>query len=539
MKKNTLLRGVLTGSFGIFVSKFLGLLYIIPLNYLAGENNISFYSIAYTYYGMLLNICSAGIPFALASMVAKYAAKNDYQTIKLVRKIATSIILALSFLVLVFFIILVPLNSKYLLGANSNAQDIKYLQISFLLLSSAIILVPFLSTIRGYYQGLKEMGIYAFSQTIEQLVRVLMIVILGFIFVKILNFPNIFSIYSAIFAATLGAFASIIYIYYKTNKINKEIELKTVNSSKTTILTKDVIKELFEIGLPFIGVSFLTMIGPIINSNFFIRYATSVGVDYTTAKLVLGIYQVNVSKITAIPTVLTIGYSAGLVPYLTEVYEQGNSNLLKQYIYDILNSINYIIVPLALMFLLLSKPIYYLFYGSTNILLGSEILFYSSILIYIDTLSPIITSIMITLKMRKNTIILMIISGIVKFISFFILIKYFGYNGIIYSSFLSIFTTFILGLYLLKIKFNLEYTKIVVNFLKVLFSSITINAIFVLLKFIGFDFNYTNRFTIFLQLAVYGILGILIYIFCGEILNINQDIFKKSFKELIIEIKNK
>ena len=59
-KKQSLLIGALTSSFGIFVSKLLGLFYVVPLNSIAGEGNMVFYSITYTYYDILLKICSAG-----------------------------------------------------------------------------------------------------------------------------------------------------------------------------------------------------------------------------------------------------------------------------------------------------------------------------------------------------------------------------------------------------------------------------------------------------------------------------------------------
>ena len=75
--KQSLLIGALTSSFGVFVSKLIGLLYYSPLSSFAGEANMSFYSIAYTYYDLLLKISSAGLPFAIASMVARYYARED------------------------------------------------------------------------------------------------------------------------------------------------------------------------------------------------------------------------------------------------------------------------------------------------------------------------------------------------------------------------------------------------------------------------------------------------------------------------------
>ena len=42
--KKSILIGALTSSFGVFISKILGLLYYSPLCSLAGESNMAFYS---------------------------------------------------------------------------------------------------------------------------------------------------------------------------------------------------------------------------------------------------------------------------------------------------------------------------------------------------------------------------------------------------------------------------------------------------------------------------------------------------------------
>lgn len=60
-------------------------------------------------------------------------------------------------------------------------------------------------------------------------------------------------------------------------------------------------------------------------------------------KVVLGIYQVNVSKIISIPTVITIGYSTGLVPYLSGAYARNDFDAIKKHILEIIDSINFII----------------------------------------------------------------------------------------------------------------------------------------------------------------------------------------------------
>ena len=231
-KKQSLLMGALAGSFGIFVSKLLGLFYVVPLNSLAGESNMAFYSITYTYYDLLLKICSAGIPFAIAALVAKYLSRDDYKTVLLIKKLGASFSLALSFIVAIVFLLISSPLASAVLGSEASASDIKALNDLFYILSLALILVPFLSALRGYYQGLKLMKEYAASQVIEQLVRVSGIIILGFICVSILHLDSIYAIYMAIFSAALGALFAIIYVLRSAKDTDKEITLKAQSATK-------------------------------------------------------------------------------------------------------------------------------------------------------------------------------------------------------------------------------------------------------------------------------------------------------------------
>lgn len=532
MSKKTLLKGVLISSFGIFVSKFLGLFYVIPLNALAGEANISFYSIAYTFYGLILSVCNAGVPFAIASLVAKYIANDDYQTANLVKKVGASFVLGLSFIVAIFFLFSINYLSHYSLGKSATIQDIKYLQHCYLLLAIAIITVPFLSAFRGFYQGLKEMEIYTASEIIEQFVRVISIIILGYLFVRILNFPSIYAVYMAIFSASIGAIIALFFLFIQTRKVNKEFKEKLFISEKTSKTKKEIFKELIYLGLPFISASVLGTIGVLINTNFFIPFATSNGIDYETSKIILGIYQVNVSKIISIPTVLTIGYSTGLVPYLTEVYETKNYEGLKNHILEIIDSINFLIIPISFIFIRFAKPIYFIFFGDTNLSLGQSLLANEGLVIYFQTLSLIVSSILLTLRLKKQIIISLIISLFAKFIFFVALLKMIGYLGLNYSSLIYYAIPFIYGLFLISKIYGLNYKKSFYKALILILISFTMNAGYFFLQTIGFNFTYTKRIYDMFVLGIYGFVGLIIFILVSWNLNIPQNIFHKDFNDI-------
>ena len=103
--KQSFIRGSLTSSAGVFLSKLIGLFYIVPFRSIVGQANMTYYSVAYDYYTILLQICSAGIPFAVAAMISKYMNKEDYRTVVLVRRLSTLILMVSGFVMALLFML--------------------------------------------------------------------------------------------------------------------------------------------------------------------------------------------------------------------------------------------------------------------------------------------------------------------------------------------------------------------------------------------------------------------------------------------------
>ena len=389
--KQSLLIGALTSSFGIFVSKLLGLLYYSPLSAIAGESNMAFYSIVYTYYDLLLQISQAGIPFAIASLVAKYYAKGDYKTVLLVRKMGTSVVLGLSAATGFFLILMAGPLARQSLGISAPETDILNLKKMFYILTVAVIIVPLLSALRGYIIAAASLGAFA-----------------AYAFTRILSRSDV-------------------------AHVQKLAKAQENDAAKTQ---SEIIKEILFLGIPYVIISFLGTAGPLVNTTFFLDHMTKVngpGV-YEQAKLASGILQANIAKISNIPSVLAIGFGSGMVPYLSESLEERDNRKITRQINQILDTSIYILVPMIMVFIFFARDIYFIMYGNRNLDLGAKLFAVSNIQIFLGTIAPIFSSIMMSLKLRKDAIITLIISFIVKFITFFPLVGAFGAYGMIYSS---------------------------------------------------------------------------------------------------------
>ncbi len=523
-KNQSLMIAALTSSFGIFVSKALGLIYYSPLSSFAGEANMAFYSIAYTYYDLLLKISSAGIPFAIAALVSRYYAKQDYKTVLLIKKLGISIVMSLTFLVAIIFFIASPSLARQSMGSAATLEDIQHLQTIFSILLFAVILVPFLSAIRGYYQGLKRLDLYGSSQALEQFVRVFCIIFFGYLFVRIIKLDSIYAIYAAIGAAGVAALVTIIFFLFFTKEDDKHIN-ELVKSQQSPQMSKKVlISEIISLSVPYLLISFLGSLSALINSTFFMETATKAGMSVEQAKLEMGILLANCNKLSSIPQVLTLGFSSGLVPYLSESFEKQDVKTLNKQIISLIETAFFILIPTVIIFTFFARDIYFIMYGNSNLDVGTKLFRFYSLVTFTDTIAPILSSIMITLRLKKEATLTLLMSCVIKLISFFILVRLMGSNGMTLSTAISsLFVILVYG-FILKRKFNTKFSLTLRKTLFIIIASLIMVVPIYLLHGL-LQFAYTSRILDIVIMAVCGMLMISIYYFVSVKFGLPQVIF--------------
>ncbi len=535
--KQSFIAGSLTSSAGIFLSKAIGLFYVVPFTAIATENNMVFYTGAYNYYNILLQISSAGLPYAIAAVIAKYASRDDYRTVLLVRRLSTMILGVSGALMMLAFIVFSGSLSHAVLGPGATPVDLSQMRTCFIILSFALFLVPMLYSYRSFYQGLKDLKVYADSQVIEQMSRVFALLGLGALVVYIFHLPRIFAIYMAVLSTSIGALTAILYYVRYDHKHIGAIN-RTARAQKQESVEKGLIlKELLAFGIPYLVVSLLGNSQMLINTQFFISLNTSFGMPYETAKLLYGIIQMQCDKITSIPQVLGIGFSAGIVPYMTIALEKKDYKELQKNVRECLDTVLYIALPICFVMFVLARPVYFLMYGGANLDYGEDALRWSSFLGLATTITPICSSMMMTLHLRKQSIFYLFVGFIVKCVSFYPLIRYTGYSGAITSSVLCSAAIIYLCLAKISNKFDVNYTLTLKRMAKMFLCCLCMNGGFVVLRMIGFTFSETSRGIALLQMAVYGVIGVLIYAYTTYKMKLPQTIFHiNSFRDLFRRI---
>ncbi|MEG2685428.1 MAG: oligosaccharide flippase family protein, partial [Erysipelotrichaceae bacterium] len=498
-KKQSLILGGLLGSAGIFISKLIGIIYVIPFTALIGEGNLVYYSSAYRIYEYLINISLAGFPFAIATLVAKYSSYGDYKTSLLVRKLSIGIMSVLGFLSMALLILFATPCASALMPAEATPEALAITRNVLIIIALALFFVPVLSAIRGFYQGLKNMEIYALSQVLEQLSRVIFLLGAGALCVYVFNMDQIWAVYFAVLSTSISAILAIIHIKFYDKQRMPEI-LKLANQQEAIPNTnhKALLSEILRISMPYLIMAILGYSYSLLDTAFYSHaletyytnsetfatitqqislnfnnmvQATSsfiqpVGetINYTIAtaaaeysSTIFGISFLKVAKLIAIPMILSPGFSLAIIPYITTNLIKKDYKELRRNILDCVDSVLYLGTPICFCLFALAKPIYYFMYGGANLTLGTDILQWYTVDAFFGTITPIFSSLMMVLELRKENIINLVVSVILKLILVVPMLTWWSYSGAVISGIIAYVILIILDVIILKKKYQVSF----------------------------------------------------------------------------------
>lgn len=239
------------------ISKLLGAIYRIPYQNIVGDVGLAAYNMVYPLYSILLIIATAGFPLAISKIVAERLTLGDKNGAKRVLSTSVSVltITGILFFLLLFF------------GADFIARLMGNIELGIVIkgVSFALLIVPVMAGIRGYYQGHQYMIPTAYSQVVEQIVRVITILVLSYYAVS-----EGLGVYYAAAGATFGAFTGgifgilILLLFWRgTRKLTDEIAAEADEPYIGGLTSRShIIEKLFYYSIPIaLGSIFLPLLG--------------------------------------------------------------------------------------------------------------------------------------------------------------------------------------------------------------------------------------------------------------------------------------
>ena len=539
-KKESLIIGALTGAAGIFITKVLGLIYVSPLNAMA-QGETAFYSYAYTVYDYALTVTMSGVPYAIATLVAEYMAKDDKATVLLVKKLSKMLVSLMGVSICALMIIF----SKYLaLGVlPTNLTDMSYVdktQAVIIIISFAMITVPILGFYRGYYQGLKDMKVYAFTQVIEQAVRVGFLLAAGAICVYLLNMERIWAVYMAVASAAISAAVCIIYFYFYDKRCSKEMQLDDVGES--THSKKEIFKELISYAVPYLLGGLINNASGVINLFFTKNGYVKFGYPAEYIVTITGLVNFECGKLVSIPQIIATSFGLAIIPHIAEAYAQNDEQKVNDLIAKALKTVFYLSILTNFWMCIFGTEIYYLMYGDYELSLGANLL--KAMLISYLLWVPIVVMgpIIVTQGKKKSYVIIGIVSLILDVFTLPFWVSRLGKDGYFINLILNWLITAAIMVYVIKKSSSFDMKSVFVTIGQSLIAVIPMLILKVILVALNIQGFGNGRLSTLIYLFVCGVVCVGEYVFVTSKFKLPQQLLglelsKQGIKNFISNLK--
>lgn len=373
--QDTFIKGSAWMTFGSITSRILGALYIIPwFIWMSPYGNIAnaLTARSYNIYSIFILISTAGIPGAVAKQVAKYNALNEYGVGRKLfhRGLVLMIVLGVVSAAIMYF-------ASPFLASNGSRSDPRQVAV-MRSLSYAILLIPVLSIMRGYFQGYADMMPSAMSQFVEQFARVAWMLLTAYVIMQVQHGNFVDAVVQSNFAAAIGAIFGILILCWFLLSRRKKLNYLVENSeNEIQVSTAALFKEIIEQAIPFIIIDAGIQLFYLVDQyTFHPMIASVVKASYNTIETWYALFALNANKLIMIIVSLASAMAVTAIPLLSAAHAKHDFAGISKQIGNTLDLFLFVMIPAAFGMAAIATPIYTIFYGFDQ--LGSNILYLSA-----------------------------------------------------------------------------------------------------------------------------------------------------------------
>lgn len=211
-----------------------------------------------------------------------------------------------------------------------NWLQIPDAEMTLVALSPAIFFVAIASVMRGYFNGRQQIKATARSQTIEQVFKTALTIILVEIVAIISNVSTEWMAAGATLATTLATMSGFAYLYlfYKVRRKEVAREIKsTVNYKYERV--RSIIKKVLLVSLPIALTAILSSLNKNIDSFTVVRSLKEF-LPEDVAVSQYGILGGKVDTLTSLPLSINVAFSTALVPAISAAKARKDRKTIKQ-----------------------------------------------------------------------------------------------------------------------------------------------------------------------------------------------------------------
>ncbi|KKB75262.1 MULTISPECIES: polysaccharide biosynthesis protein [Bacillus] len=525
-----LLRGTFILTLGTYISRILGMIYLIPFGAMVGATGGALFQYGYNQYTIFLSIATMGFPAAVSKFVSKYNSIGDYETTRRMLRAGMSMMLVTGIIAFSLLYVTAPFFAETALGGTeNNGLTIEHVVYVIRMVSLALLVVPVLALVRGFFQGHQMMGPTAVSQVVEQLARIVFLLTATYLVMKVLNGGLVVAVGYATFAALIGAFAGLFTLYFSWQKRKGYlISMKPNLVPPSNITYRQMFKELFSYAAPYVFVGLAIPLYQYIDTNTFNKAMIEAGYQSISQDL-LAIVTLYVPKLVMIPVSLATAFGLTLIPVITENFTNRDFPALNKQIDQAMQIILFIVLPASVGMSLLAGPFYTFFYGSESLLpdVGQDILFWYSPVALLFSLFTVNAAILQGINKQKFAVVSLLVGVIIKVVLNVPLIKLFQGEGSILATALGYSASLLYGFIMIRRHAGYAYKKLLKRFLLMAILTAVMGAVVLIAKavlglFISYEGGQIRSAVI---IAITSAIGGIVYLYLAHRLKLLEKIF--------------
>lgn len=354
MPNQGFLRGALILAFAGATSRMLGVFYVTVLPRVLQGEGYGLYTAVKPIYHALLILAVAGLPVAIAKMVADRLAVGDVREVRHIFTVSLLAMLVTGSLATVLLVVVATPVATSLLGLPKTALLLQAV-------APAIILLALASALRGYFQGLQRMSPIALSQIAEQLSRV----------VATVGFTLLFAprgqaegAAGAMLGGVAGGLCALLVLVgcYMRQRRSIAVQLAQRARFRPPRKKHGTLRNLAALAFPLVLGQILWPLFEFLDTLLVPARLQTSGYSLSAAMTALG-YLGMAGQLMWFPNVMTLALSASLVPAVAEAWAVGQMRQVQRRISESLRVAWIFGLPAAVGLFLLADECAWLLFG--------------------------------------------------------------------------------------------------------------------------------------------------------------------------------
>lgn len=447
-QKQNFLHGALILMSATVIVKIIGYFFKVPLKGIIGVSGFGYFNAAYGLFNTLYALSVAGMPVAVARMVAQNMQQGRFRDVRKIKRLSTIAFLCAG--LLGSLLMLAGAGPYVRLAQNPNAF------LSVFVMSPAIFFVCASSSYRGYYEGLRNMYPTAWSQVLEALVKLICGLLFacaairmgmeeyegsGTVFGALVSTPEQarlavlpYGAAGAILGIVVSTAAGSLFLWAYNRRRGDGISAQMLEQAVPAATGKEILKQLWTIAVPIcLGALALNITTLIDVSSLTNRLSTALAngeeallsmydgilpADMPREEIpnyLFGAYNMSVTLFNLIPA-LTTTFGVSALPSVTTAWTSQNRRMLQKNIESVWRVTSMIAFPAGFGICALAEPILTLVYQAdpASIPIAAPILRVLGIAAIFVALSSPTNSMLQAIGRVKVPVRLMLIGGFLK-----------------------------------------------------------------------------------------------------------------------------